>query len=99
MALFQNNVFEDERVELGINLNELLVKRAAATFFFKVVGAKGRYEGIEDGDLLIVDRSVSPSVGKIVVGAIQGELIVKKLVGDEGEFQVWGVVTCVIHPV
>jgi DNA polymerase V len=99
MALFQNNVFEDERIEGGLNLNELLVKRPAATFYFRVVGGKGRNEGIEDGDLLIVDRSLSPVVGKIVVGAQEGELVVKKLVGDERQFEVWGVVTCVIHPV
>src|SRR5690554_8105877 len=61
-----------------LDLNEHLVKRPAATFFIKVTGDSMEGFGIHDGDLLVVDRSIEPRPGHILVAMLEGELTVKR---------------------
>jgi DNA polymerase V len=74
----------DSETEEMLDLNERLVKHPAATFFVRVSGSSMIRAGIHHDDILIVDRSLEPVPGKIVVAAINGELTVKRLV-KEGE--------------
>src|SRR4051812_19870697 len=69
----------EDYIEKNLNLNELLIKHPAATFFVRVSGTSMINAGIHDNDILIVDRSVEPGDGKIVIAAIQGDLTVKRL--------------------
>lgn len=69
---------EDEMGE-KLNLNELLIKRPSATFFLRVSGSSMIKAGIHHNDILIVDRSIEPAHGKIVIAAVNGELTVKRL--------------------
>lgn len=69
----------DDHIESRLNLNELLIKHPAATFFVRVKGNSMINAGIHDGDILVVDKSLIPMVGKIVIAAIDGELTVKRL--------------------
>lgn len=62
-----------------LDLNELLIKRPAATFFLRVSGSSMIKAGIHDNDILVVDRSLEPSDGKIVIASVNGELTVKRL--------------------
>lgn len=62
-----------------LNLNDLLIKHPAATFFVQVTGHSMIDAGIHEGDILIVDRSVAPADKKIIVVAIDGQLTVKRL--------------------
>lgn len=62
-----------------IDLNELLIKHPSATFFLRVTGNSMINAGIHHNDILIVDRSISPSDGKIVIASVYGELTVKRL--------------------
>lgn len=82
----------------------------------KVAAMEGA--GIHDGDMLIVDRSIEPKSGHVIIAVLDGQLTVKRLriyrgkyslepenknypvqkVTKEMEFEVWGVVTNVIHP-
>jgi DNA polymerase V len=73
----------DEDVKENIDLNKLLVKNRIATFFLRVSGDSMEGGGIYDGDILVVDRSVEPMNGKIVIASINGELTVKKLKKDK----------------
>jgi DNA polymerase V len=66
-------------IEERVDLNKLLVKRPAATFFLRVSGSSMVKAGIHDKDIVIVDRSLAPSDGKIVVAAINGALTLKRL--------------------
>jgi DNA polymerase V len=66
-------------VEEFLDLQRLLVKNPAATFFIKVAGHSMRGAGINDGDLLVVDRSRPPENGRVAVVAWEGELTVKRL--------------------
>lgn len=62
-----------------LDLNEHLIKHPAATFFVRASGSSMVDAGIHENDILIVDRSVAPISGKIVIAAIDGQLTVKRL--------------------
>lgn len=67
----------EDYVEGQLDLNDLCVRRPAATFFVRATGDSMRDAGISPGDLLVVDRSVRPANGLIVIAAVDGELCVK----------------------
>jgi DNA polymerase V len=69
----------DDYLEGNLDLNQHLIKHPAATFFVRVTGDSMLGAGIHSGDLLIVDRSLEPQDGQIVIAAVDGELTVKKL--------------------
>ncbi|MDY0135561.1 MAG: translesion error-prone DNA polymerase V autoproteolytic subunit [Thiomicrospira sp.] len=69
----------DDNIEQGLDLNQYLVKRPETTFLLKVQGDSMKKVGIFNGDILIVDRSLEPADGKIVIAALDGELTVKRL--------------------
>ena len=75
----------EQYLEPPLDLNELLVKRPAATFFVRVQGDSMVGAGIRDNDLLVVDRSLTPANGDIIIAAVDGEFTVKRLgIGDSG---------------
>ena len=69
----------DDHLERSLDLNEHLVKNPAATFFVRVKGDSMRDAGISSGDILVVDRSVSPEDGQVVVAMLDGDFTVKRL--------------------
>lgn len=69
----------DDHMDGKLDLNEHLIKHPTATFFVRVNGDSMINAGIYDGDLLVVDRSLEPTDGKIVIVALDGELTVKRL--------------------
>lgn len=62
-----------------IDLTEQLVKDQAATFIVRVSGHSMEGAGISDGDELLVDRSLEPRDGDVIVAVLDGELTVKRL--------------------
>ncbi len=69
----------DDLVERVLDINDLVVKHPASTFFVRVEGDSMEGAGIFSGDVLVVDRAVDPTDGKIVLAAVNGELVVKRL--------------------
>ena len=69
--------------EPPLDLNELLVKRPAATFFVRVQGDSMIGEGIHDGDLLVVDRSLRPASGDVIIACVDGDFTVKTFRHDK----------------
>lgn len=69
----------DDYAERGIDLNEQLIKNKAATFFFKMRGNAMIGAGIHDGDILVVDRSITKANGRIVIANLNGEMLVRRL--------------------
>lgn len=67
-----------------LDLNTLLVRQPDATFFMRVRGDSMRDAGIIDGDYVIVDRSITPTHGHIVVAVVDGEFTVKRLFKRKG---------------
>jgi DNA polymerase V len=105
-------------MEQRLDLNEHLIQHPAATFFVRVEGESMKDAGIHRGDILIVDRSLETTNGRIVIAVIDGEFTVKRLriendtilleaenpgfpairIQSGWDFQIWGVVTYIIHP-
>ncbi len=75
----------DDYVESTLDLNEFLIEHPAATFYVRVTGESMINAGISPNDILIVDRAVEPTDGKIVIAALDGELTVKRLVKKQGK--------------
>jgi DNA polymerase V len=75
----------DDMVEKSLNVHEYLVKHPVSTFFVRVEGDSMEGAGIFSGDILVVDRSVEAKSGKIVVAAVGGGLVVKRLSKLGGE--------------
>jgi len=74
----------DDHMERSLDLNEHLVRNPAATFFVRVQGESMRDAGIHGGDILVVDRSLSPGDRQIVVAMLDGDFTVKRLRRKEG---------------
>ena len=69
----------EQYLEPPLDLNELLVKRPAATYFVRVEGDSMVGAGIRPDDLLVVDRSLTPVDGDVIIAAVDGEFTVKRL--------------------
>nr|NMF96173.1 translesion error-prone DNA polymerase V autoproteolytic subunit [Aromatoleum toluolicum] len=67
--------YEDRRLDVS----EYLIRNPVSTFFFRVSGDSMVEAEIFDGDMLVVDRSVTPQHGHIVVAFLRGERLVKRL--------------------
>lgn len=70
---------EDNDIEHGINLNEELIQNKAATYIMRVRGDAMSGAGINDGDMIIVDRSLKPVSGKVVIALLNGEMLIRRL--------------------
>lgn len=62
-----------------IDLNRELVRHPAATFFGRVSGDSMIEEGIEPGDLLVIDRSIEPADGDLAVCCLDGDFTLKRI--------------------
>jgi DNA polymerase V len=109
----------DDYLDGSLDLNQHLIKHPTATFFVRVAGESMQEAGIHSGDVLIVDRALTPTDGSVIIAVVNGELTVKRLSMRHGKlllvpenqqypplpitettaFEVWGVVTYVIHRV
>lgn len=109
-------------IDKVLDLNELLIRHPAATFFIRVRGDSMERAGIKDNDILIVDRAAAVADNKIVIARIGDEMTVKRIrrvgehmflmpenddtekyrpikITEDMDFEIWGVVTAVIHNV
>lgn len=69
----------DDYLDGHIDLSEHLIPRPAATFLVRASGRSMQGVGIADGDEPIVDRSITPRDGQIVIAVVDGEFLVKTL--------------------
>lgn len=69
----------EEYLEKRLDLNEHLVARPESTYFVRVSGDSMIGAGIHHGDLLVVDRSLDPRPGNVVIALVDGEFTVKRL--------------------
>lgn len=69
----------DDFIELSIDLNKEFIKHKYTTYFARVKGHSMKNAGINDGDLLIIDKSLEPQNNKIAVCQIDGEFTVKRI--------------------
>jgi len=69
----------DDHLEDALDLNTHLIQHKDATFFVKAQGDSMLGAGIHQGDILIVDKSLTAKSGKIVIAVVDGEFTVKRL--------------------
>ena len=69
----------DDFKEVRISLDNELVTNKEATFYARVSGDSMIGAGLDDGDLLVIDRSLNPENGKIAVCLVDGEFTVKRI--------------------
>lgn len=73
----------EQYVEPPLDLNDYLVKRPAATYFVRVEGDSMVGRGIRDRDLLVVDRSLRPADGDVIIASVDGDFTVKTFRKDK----------------
>lgn len=73
----------EDFLDISIDLNKELIKNPSATFYGRVKGNSMKDAGLENGDLLIIDKSLEPKNGKIAVCFIDGEFTVKRIKIDK----------------
>tara|TARA_B100001989_G_C24533609_1_gene463054 strand:+ start:705 stop:1127 length:423 start_codon:yes stop_codon:yes gene_type:complete len=76
----------DDFKETRISLDKELVKNKEATFYARVSGDSMVGGGLDDGDLLIIDRSLNPENGKIAICFIDGDFTVKRIKKEKDKF-------------
>ena len=76
----------EDYIELGIDLNKYLIKNPISTFFLRVSGNSMNNAGIFNNDLLIIDRSINPHPGHIVIALLDGEFTLKRLIKEKNNY-------------
>jgi DNA polymerase V len=109
----------NDYIDKSLDLNEHIVKHPASTFYVRASGDSMINAGIHSNDILVVDRSLNPYSGNIVIAILNREFTVKRLsiknekiflisendlykdiqINEGTDFEIWGVVTTVIHSV
>jgi DNA polymerase V len=67
-----------------IDLNDALIRHPEATFVMRAAGTAMRDAGIDDGDVLLVDRAITASPGHVVIAVVEGELTCRCLASQGG---------------
>lgn len=75
----------DDHLEESLDLNKHLIRHPAATFFVRASGNSMVNAGINNNDILVVDRSLEPKHGDIIIAALNGELTVKRLYAKDNK--------------
>ncbi|MFI3331130.1 MAG: translesion error-prone DNA polymerase V autoproteolytic subunit [Rikenellaceae bacterium] len=75
----------DDFMDLSLDLNRELIKNPASTFFARVSGLSMIDEGINDGDLLVIDKSIEPYNNALAVAYLDGEFTLKRF-RDMGDY-------------
>ncbi|MES2836437.1 MAG: translesion error-prone DNA polymerase V autoproteolytic subunit [Bacteroidota bacterium] len=76
-------------IEQSIDLNKELIKNPTTTFFGRVTGESMKDAGINQGDVIIIDKSLEISNNKIAVCYIDGEFTIKKVKLDKKKNEIW----------
>lgn len=67
-----------------LDLNDVLIRNAQATFLMRMGGEAMRSAGIDGGDLVLVDRAVEPQSGHVVIAVIDNDFVCRRLRREHG---------------
>lgn len=76
----------DDYMEQPLDLNAYVTVHPEATFFVRVQGESMNHGEIHNGDILVVDRSLEARSGHVVIAALYGEMVVKRLQYTNGRW-------------
>ena len=69
----------EDHMDVGLDINEYLIKHPSSTFYIYVKGDSMINSGIFDGDLMIVDRSLEAKSNSVIIAVLNGDFTVKKI--------------------
>lgn len=85
-------------MEAPIDLNKELIHNKDATFFVRIEGNEWTTLGIKNGDVLIIDRAISPRKNMLVLIVEEGAFTIQRMPDSkENEICIWGIITYVIN--
>jgi DNA polymerase V len=91
------NAADDRRGQgAALDLNQLLIRHPISTFYFRITGHGSEEQGIYEGDLAIIDRSVAPRSTDLVMTWQEDSFAIKRF-KHSAQIEPWGVVISVIH--
>jgi DNA polymerase V len=67
-----------------LDLNDIFVRNEQATFLMRVAGTSMREAGIDDGDIVLVDRAIAPAHGHVVIAVVESEFVCRRLAMQGG---------------
>ena len=67
-----------------LDLNDIFIRNQQATFLMRVAGSSMRDAGIDDGDIVLVDRAIAPAHGHVVIAVVEHEFICRRLARQGG---------------
>jgi DNA polymerase V len=70
-----------------LDLNDILIRHPQATFLMRVAGGQMQEAGIDSGDLMLVDRAITPQHGHVVVAVVDEEFVCRRLCSQGGELR------------
>lgn len=70
-----------------LDLNDILIRHPQATFLMRVAGGQMREAGIDAGDLVLVDRAITPQHGHVVIAVVDEEFVCRRLSSQGGELR------------
>ncbi|HTE58420.1 MAG TPA: S24 family peptidase [Verrucomicrobiae bacterium] len=82
----------------GVDLNKMLVRNGASTYFMRILGNDWQDSGIFDADIILIDRALAPRKTDLVVWWYDGSFAVSPHHQLPEGSEVWGVITTAIHP-
>lgn len=88
-----------ESADVPLDLNQLVVSNPTSTFYMRIKGEDWLEQGINPGDIVVIDRSIEPRRNHLVIVAMGGELSITRYDRLSEETQLWGVITHIIHKV
>ena len=69
----------DDAIGGSLDLNQLLVHHPSSTYFVRVDGDGMASEGTASGDIVVVDRGLTPDNGDLVIAVVDGEMVLRQL--------------------
>lgn len=83
-----------------LDLNDIFIRNQQATFMMRIAGHAMREAGIDDGDIVLVDRAIAPASGHVVIAVVDHEFICRRLVRQGTTFSLCATDRAVadIHP-
>lgn len=82
---------------LALDLNQLLVKRPSSTYLFRVAGHHWTNQGVYDGDIAIIDRSLPVKPSDLVIAWQDSGFVICRQRALSEDCPPWGVITATIH--
>lgn len=86
-----------ERGRTPLSLDRLLISHPISTYFFRIRGHSWHRMGIFDGDIAVVDRSLQPHEGSIVIGWDEAGTLHLERWAPGLQEHIWGIITTTIH--